>query len=367
MASSGNKDIADEIKKQIAQNNKPHEIMTARALQKADLPSIRFIVAEILPQGLALLTAPSKYGKSWLTLDLCLSVAEGEPFLGFNTEKCGVFYLALEDSYRRLKKRMNSILKDRIAPECFSYAINAPTLDNGLDVYLRQYIKEHPETGLIAIDVLQKVRSLTRQSNNPYAAEYADLSILKNIADEFNIVILVLHHNRKMTDGSDPFNMISGTMAIMGTSDVSIVLHREKRTDEETTLSITGRDVEEHDYKIKWDKQTCRQQLVGSVEEIQTANDEEEYNKDPVVITIKGLLKDNSIGVVRTASDFLIDMARYAGNYDGHTPHSLAKKFPNIAHKLYLYDRIIHKSSRRNHTFSFDRELRLVSLHDEND
>jgi len=160
--------------------------MSAKVLQTTDLPDIRFIVNEILPQGLGLLTAPSKYGKSWKALDLCLSVAEGIPFLGFRTERCGVLYLALEDSLRRLKTRMNAILKGKPAPENFDYATSAPTLDNGLETQLRNYVKENPTVGLIVIDVLQKVRSTSR-GNNPYAAEYADMSILKRIADESNI------------------------------------------------------------------------------------------------------------------------------------------------------------------------------------
>ena len=42
-----------------------------------------FAVAEILPYGMTVLSGPSKAGKSFLTLNLCLSVAKGEPFLGF--------------------------------------------------------------------------------------------------------------------------------------------------------------------------------------------------------------------------------------------------------------------------------------------
>ena len=46
-----------------------------------------FAVAEILPYGMTVLSGPSKAGKSFLTLNLCLSVAKGEPFLGFPTKR----------------------------------------------------------------------------------------------------------------------------------------------------------------------------------------------------------------------------------------------------------------------------------------
>ena len=41
-----------------------------------------FIVAEMIPEGLTLLCGPSKIGKSWLVLQLCLSVVLGRMFLG---------------------------------------------------------------------------------------------------------------------------------------------------------------------------------------------------------------------------------------------------------------------------------------------
>ena len=332
------------------------ELMSAQDLQNADLPPIRFIVDEILTQGLGLLTSPSKYGKSWFAMDLGLSVAEGAPFLGFKTEKCGVFYLALEDGYRRLKKRMNDILKGSKAPDGFDYAIVAPVLNEGFEAYLRQYINGHLNVGLIIIDVLQKIRPM-RNNSNAYAADYADMSVLKRIADDFGIAILVLHHNRKMKDDDDPFNAISGTMALMGTADTIWVMNRQKRVDEETTLNITGRDIEMNSYKITWDKNTCRQKLIGNVEEIETMSEHEEYYSDPAVITIKALLEESPNGVVKTASDYLMDIAKYTGSFDIDSPVKLGKHFDKIKPKLYHYDRIVHKKdNRRNHGFSYQRE-----------
>ncbi len=51
----------------------------------------------MLGQGLYILAGAPKVGKSWLALDLCLSVAKGEPFLKRNTEQGYVAYLSLED------------------------------------------------------------------------------------------------------------------------------------------------------------------------------------------------------------------------------------------------------------------------------
>ena len=57
-----------------------------------------FIVADMLPEGLTLLCGPSKIGKSWFVLQLCLCVALGRMFLGHNIISSDVLYLALEDT-----------------------------------------------------------------------------------------------------------------------------------------------------------------------------------------------------------------------------------------------------------------------------
>ena len=74
------------------------EVQSARDLQEEQLPPIKWVVVEMIPQGLALLASPPKYGKSWWVLDLCLSVSAGDRFMNHGTEKTECLYLALEDS-----------------------------------------------------------------------------------------------------------------------------------------------------------------------------------------------------------------------------------------------------------------------------
>ena len=70
---------------------------SARELSEMELPPIRHVVEGLLPMGMGVLVAKPKLGKSWMVLDLCLAVAQGEPFLGFPTRQHGTLYLALED------------------------------------------------------------------------------------------------------------------------------------------------------------------------------------------------------------------------------------------------------------------------------
>lgn len=78
---------------------------SARELSEMELPPIRHVVEGLLPMGMGVLVAKPKLGKSWMVLDLCLAVAQGEPFLGFPTRQHGTLYLALEDGKSRMQAR----------------------------------------------------------------------------------------------------------------------------------------------------------------------------------------------------------------------------------------------------------------------
>ena len=66
----------------------------------------KFIVDKMLYSGLYILAGAPKVGKSWLALDLCISLASGKQFLKHETNKGETLYLALEDSLLRLQNRV---------------------------------------------------------------------------------------------------------------------------------------------------------------------------------------------------------------------------------------------------------------------
>ena len=78
--------------------------ITAEELLSTPLPPVKWIVPGLLPAGLALFAGPSKAGKSWLTLWLCLQVAQGKPVWGREIEPHTVLYLSLEDTLNRLQE-----------------------------------------------------------------------------------------------------------------------------------------------------------------------------------------------------------------------------------------------------------------------
>ena len=228
------------------------DTIDADALQTISYEPITFLVDDLLPQGLHLLAGAPKIGKSWLALWLCLRVAQGEPLWNFPTHSCEVLYLCLEDSFQRIQSRLFDLTVD--APPTLHFAVMAEQLHSGLVEQIEQFLKEHPATGLVVIDTLQRIRTMSNDAN-PYANDYRDIGVLKALADRHRIAVLLVHHLRKLGD-DDPMNMISGTTGLSGATDSNFVLHKNKRRENTATLYCTGRDIAYRELSLEFSGET---------------------------------------------------------------------------------------------------------------
>lgn len=121
---------------------------------------------------------------------------------------------------------------------------------------------EHPETKLIIIDTLQKVREVGGD-NYSYANDYEIITRIKKFADSSGICLLLVHHTRKQ-NSDDKFDMISGTNGLLGAADGGFILRKEKRTSNAATLEVSGRD--QPDQKIYLNRNPER--LYGSLRKL---------------------------------------------------------------------------------------------------
>ena len=240
------------------------ETMTAEQLQSAPYAPVPFLVDELIPEGLHILAGAPKIGKSWLALWLCLCISQGQPLWNFATTQGEVLYLSLEDSFQRIQTRLFDLTED--APPTLHFAIMADTLKRGLEQQIEQFLTEHPTTKLVVIDTLQCVRG-TGSDSNLYANDYQDIGLLKKLADNQHIAILLIHHLRKLHD-DDPMNMISGSTGLSGAADSTFVLQKSSRLANIASLHCTGRDIpdrtlklefgeEDHVWKLLEDSKTC--------------------------------------------------------------------------------------------------------------
>ena len=208
---------------------------------------IEFVIDGLIAQGLYILAGAPKVGKSWLALDMCLSIAKGEKILGLKTSQGTALYLCLEDSYARIQNRLYELTDE--PTEMLYFSVMSDPIGGGLEEQIEGFMSEHRDLKIVFIDTLQMVRSDTDSS---YGSDYKDLSVLKALADKLEIAIIVVHHTRKCKD-IDPFNMISGSTGISGCVDGSLVLIENKRGSRNAKLFCVGRDIENAEISLQFD------------------------------------------------------------------------------------------------------------------
>ena len=320
-----------------------------------NLPPTTWIVQDMLPTGLSMLCAPSKLGKSWMVLQLCIAVAEGQCFLGSKTEKQECLYYALEDGKARLKDRILKVRNGKPMPRGVHVVLKADTLETGLLERIEQELQMFPKVKLVVIDTLQKVRGKMQKTDTLYGNEYREMGAVKDFADKNKICILFVHHLRKMSDDSDVFNMISGSTALMGASDTIFIIAKKKRGDDSAVISMTGRDIEQSELVISFNKNTYSWDVEGTADEIMARRDREDYETNVYVRTIKDLVLRNPMtGWSGCASDLLRAVFDVTGKEVADSSQGVGKTISKYEYKLYC-DGIDHKMSRsgssRKHTF----------------
>lgn len=204
---------------------------------------IEFVIDGLLAQGLYILAGAPKVGKSWLALDMCLSIAKGEIVLGQKTLQGTALYLCLEDSYVRIQNRLYEITD--VPTENLYFSVMSESIGNGLEEQIESFKIEHCGLKIVFIDTLQMVRGSTDSS---YGSDYKDLSVLKALADKLEITVIVVHHTRKCKD-IDPFNMISGSTGVDG----SLVLIESKRGSRNAKIFCVARDIENTEINLHFD------------------------------------------------------------------------------------------------------------------
>lgn len=220
------------------------KVYSSEYIMNTPMKPIEYCVDGLISQGLFVLAGAPKVGKSWLALDMCLSIAKGEKVLGKET-LCGhAVYLSLEDSLIRLQNRLYELTDE--PSDNLNFAIMAESISNGLPEQIEYCRKRFDDLKIVFIDTLQMVRN---ESESSYGSDYKELSVLKSLADKLGIAIVLVHHTRKCSDG-DPFNMISGSTGLSGCVDGSMVLIESKRGSRKAKLYCVGRDIENQEINV---------------------------------------------------------------------------------------------------------------------
>ena len=184
----------------------------------------------------------------------CALPISGKELWGYQVKQGTVLYLALEDDHRRLQERMYRMFGTESSEKLF-FATCAKQIGNGLEGQLKKFMQQHPNTKLVILDTLQKIREVGNEKNS-YAKDYEIIGKLKQITDESGCCFLLVHHTRKQ-QADDKFDMISGTNGLLGAADGAFIMQKKKRTDNTAVMDIVGRDQPDQELTIEFDRERC--------------------------------------------------------------------------------------------------------------
>lgn len=231
-------------------------ILTATELMKLEFSPPQWLVEGLLPEGLTVLSGAPKIGKSWLSLQIALSITTASPLFGrAPASEKSVLLLALEDNERRLQERIS---KCGLTPsETFCLTTK---WEDGLPG-LKQFLLDNRNIKLCIIDTLAVfLPSQDARGRNTYDADVARMRELHNLGRDTGTSLLMIHHDKQGED-SDWASKMNGSSGVIGTADTLIRLSVQKRGSKQAKLQVTGRDVEDLELNLKLDELTMCWQI----------------------------------------------------------------------------------------------------------
>ncbi len=256
------KRLSDEVRRCISKLQTPAlQTITASELSKKEYPPVKWVVRELLPEGLALVVSAPKIGKSFMMLHVAAEVSCGGLVFGkLKVSQSEVLYLALEDSERRLKERLGNVYPGRDFPGlCFATVLPGDK-QNAVES-IEQFVRSHLDCGLVIVDTLARIRPVDKRSANAYQLDTEFMERLHRLALDNRMAIVLVHHNRKAVT-KDVFESISGSQGIFGVADTAIVI-TGKRNSSERIMHINGREVLDRQLLMNFDDQHWT--LIGDV------------------------------------------------------------------------------------------------------
>ena len=185
------------------------------------------IVEGLLSDGMILFGGKPKRGKSWLMLDLAMSVATGgQVWRHFPVqEPQPVLYMALEDDRELIWERLQAIQPGVKPSGTFDFLYSFPKLNDGGLNKLQDYVKSG-RYRLIIIDVLARIESPGRRgSEKTYHDIYDMLAPLQDLRRQYPFCLVLVTHLRK-SEAQDVFDGLHGSVAYQGLQDSLWVMDR---------------------------------------------------------------------------------------------------------------------------------------------
>jgi hypothetical protein len=273
---------------------------SAEEVLNMDFPEPKWVIRDIIPEGVLIFAGKPKAGKSVMATNICVAVAIGGKYLDRDVEQGPVLYLHLEDNQRRLKTRIEAMVP------IDDYTGRRPSGLEHLDLYyqwprmgegglraLDAYFRDH-KPRLVVIDTFKAFQPKLIKSDNKktqYDLDYDWIIALRPLAERHNTTIMIIVHARKQSS-DDPIDLISGTLGRAGAVDNCLIL--TEREGNRAKIYTVGRDVDNEMYIIEYIKSAWMWIMLGNPEHVMATDSQQEVlsfllqnssEEEPVTLT----------------------------------------------------------------------------------
>ena len=182
-------------------------------------------------------------------------------------EQGHVLFLALEGSTKGLKRRIEKMLDGDPAPENLHFLRNFPKLDEKGLKKLRAVLEDYPDTVLVVIDTLVRVRKQDNSRRSIYDIDSETLHPITQLGEELNVSILIIHHaNKRSKNEGDVLDLVSGSTGLTGAVD-NVLLMEKEYGQMDAKLTVIPREEEEAELALKFDAESNTWTLEGNADQ----------------------------------------------------------------------------------------------------
>lgn len=245
-----------------------------------DVKSPEWLIKGLLPKAqLGILFGKPGSGKSFMTLDLCASLARGEDWNALRvTRKYKILYIVAEGA-AGFSNRIRAYKKEHIPSELGIDIISdvAPNLLDKESVHhLIQDIEQHGPYDLVVMDTFAQVTPGSNENSGEDMGRA--LAYCKRISEITGALVLLVHHS-----GKDASKGARGWSGIFGAADVVLSITRDGDNRKMTVdKNKDGDDNNEFGFKLKKvllgqddygdDITSCVVNYCAAVSELETVN-----------------------------------------------------------------------------------------------
>jgi len=210
-----------------------------------------------IPKGTAMISAPSKTGKTRFTLQLAFSILSKSNCLGYpivdSSDNDSVIYYQGEMQTWKFRQYCEDIARHFPNANLAHFEFVDTTEetvylnDESFVQQIKQKIQDHKDMGLnprlVVFDTYQRYIKQPKRKSNQFQDEVEQSKpIISMSHTEPNALFWFVHHTNKIKDDEKlNFGLINGSQAMRSAYDTNIILGREGRDEDNFILKIEGR------------------------------------------------------------------------------------------------------------------------------